>query len=76
MFVFLHFSLESFNLVGGVGGYNGQEVHFYCYVLSFVFLNFCVLICVLSAFLHFCTFAFSAFLLGKFLFSWCCWWVQ
>ena len=43
LFALSHFFLESFDLVGGVGGHNGQYV--------------------LSAFLHFCTFA---FFLGKF----------
>ena len=79
MFVFLQFFLESFDLCGA-GGYNWQDVQFLLsYFSCFKFCIFkllCFDLCgavgghnvqfVLSAFLQFCTFAFSAFLLGKF----------
>ena len=52
MFVFLHFSLESFDLVGGVGRYNVQIVfsialYFSIFTLLY-FQHFCLesLICV------------------------------
>ena len=81
MFVFFcNFSWKVLICVVVLVGTTGRRCNFYCHIFSC--FNFCIfeLLCfdlcggvgghnvqfVLSAFLQFCTFAFSAFFLGKF----------
>ena len=80
MLVFLQFFLKDLICVVVLAGTKGRRSNFYCHIFSC--FKFCIfeLLCfdlcggvgghnvqfVLSAFLQFCTFAFSAFFLGKF----------